>query len=82
MLRKRSESQQAKSLFKFQKNSEENLSQFINYLKKIGYNIEYSNLNELKKIIKVFQMRFRPELVNGKLDLECFNIVKSLNNFK
>ena len=64
------------------KNSEENLSQFINYLKKIGYNIEYSNLNELKKIIKVFQMRFRPELVNGKLDLECFNIVKSLNNIK
>ena len=64
------------------KNSEENLSEFINYLKKIGYNIEYSNLNELKKIIKVFQMRFRPELVNGKLDLECFNIVKSLNNIK
>ena len=51
-------------------------------LKKIGYNIEYSNLNELKKIIKVFQMRFRPELVNGKLDLECFNIAKSLNNIK
>ena len=64
------------------KNSKENLSEFINYLKKIGYNIEYSNLNELKKIIKVFQMRFRPELVNGKLDLECFNIAKSLNNIK
>ena len=64
------------------KNSEENLSEFINYLKKIGYNIEYSNLNELKKIIKVFQMRFRPELVNGKLDLECLNIAKSLNNIK
>ena len=53
-----------------------------NYLKKIGYNIEYSNLNELKKIIKVFQMRFRPELINGKLDLECFNIAKSLYNLK
>ena len=64
------------------KNSEENLSEFINYLKKIGYNIGYSNLNELKKIIKVFQMRFRPELVNGKLDLECLNIAKSLNNIK
>ena len=44
--------------------------------------MEYSNMNELKKIIKIFQMRFRPELVNGKLDLECFNIVKSLNNIK
>ena len=64
------------------KNYEENLSKFLNYLKKIGYNIEYSNLNELKKIIKVFQMRFRPELINGKLDLECFNISKSLNNIK
>ena len=64
------------------KNSEENSSEFINYLKKIGYNIGYSNLNELKKIIKVFQMRFRPEIVNGKLDLECLNIAKSLNNIK
>ena len=73
-------SEKLKSLRK--KNSEENSSEFINYLKKIGYNIGYSNLNELKKIIKVFQMRFRPELVNGKLDLECFNIVKSLNNIK
>ena len=35
-----------------------------------------------EKILKVFQMRFRPELVNGKLDLECFNIAKSLNNIK
>ena len=73
-------SEKLKSLRK--KNSEENLSEFINYLKKIGYNIGYSNLNELKKIIKVFQMRFRPELVNGKLDLECLNIAKSLNNIK
>ncbi len=73
-------SKKLKSLRK--KNSKENLSEFINYLKKVGYNIEYSNLEELKKIIKVFQMRFRPELVNGKLDLECFNIAKSLNNIK
>ena len=73
-------SEKLKSLRK--KNSEENSSEFINYLKKIGYNIGYSNLNELKKIIKVFQMRFRPELVNGKLDLECLNIAKSLNNIK
>ena len=65
-----------------EKSSKEKLSEFTNYLKKIGYNIEYSNLNELKKIIKVFQMRFRPELINGKLDLECFNIAKSLCNLK
>ena len=61
---------------------ESNLSKFINYLKKIGYCVNYSNSNELKKIIKVFQMRFRPELVDGKLDLECFAIAKSLKNLK
>ena len=30
------------------------------------------------KIIKVFQMRFRPDLIDGKLDLECYLIAKSL----
>jgi len=59
-----------------------NLRKFINYLKKIGYSINHANSNELKKIIKVFQMRFRPELVDGKLDLECFTIAKSLINIK
>ena len=37
---------------------------------------------EKKKLIKVFQMRFRPELVDGKLDLECYKIAKSLVNLK
>ena len=58
------------------------LSKFFNYLKKIGYCIEYSNSKEIVKIIKVFQMRFRPELVDGKLDSECLEIAKSLNNLK
>ena len=44
--------------------------------------MKYSNSDELRKIIKIFQMRFRPELINGKLDLECFQIIKSLNNLK
>ena len=64
------------------KNIGSNLILFIKYLNKIGYNVKYSNSNELTKIIKVFQMRFRPELVNGKLDLECIHIAKSLNNLK
>ena len=53
---------------------------FIKYLKKFGYNPRYSNSRELIKIIKSFQSRFRPELVDGKIDLECFEIIKSLNN--
>ena len=60
------------------KKSELNLIKFINYLKKIGYRIEYSNSNQLKKLIKIFQMRFRPELIDGKLDQECNMIAKSL----
>tara|TARA_B100000029_G_scaffold243744_1_gene240981 strand:- start:94 stop:819 length:726 start_codon:yes stop_codon:yes gene_type:complete len=51
---------------------------FLMKLKKFGYCTIYSNPNELKKIIKSFQMRFRPELIDGKLDRECFEIVKSL----
>ena len=48
------------------------LNKFINYLNKIGYSVQYSNSKQLKKIIKVFQMRFRPDLIDGKLDLECY----------
>ena len=55
---------------------------FLNYLNKFGYSVKHDNHQELKKIIKIFQMRFRPKLVNGKLDLECFQIIKSLNNVK
>ena len=59
-----------------------NLHKFFFYLKNLGYHIKYSNLNELKKIIKIFQMRFRPELIDGKLDEECFRIAKSLYKCK
>ncbi len=55
---------------------------FINYLKKIGYGIGHSDSIKQKKIIKIFQMKFRPEKVDGKLDLECYEIAKSLNNLK
>ena len=56
----------------------EKSEKFLKLLKKFGYNTEYSSSNELKKIIKSFQRRFRPELVNGKLDKECLEIIKSL----
>ena len=51
---------------------------FLKKLNKFGYCVKYSNNNEFKKIVKNFQRRFRPELVNGKLDYECLMIVKSL----
>ena len=51
---------------------------FLKKIKKFGYKTNHINSNELKKIIKSFQRRFRPELVDGKLDQECFEIIKSL----
>ena len=52
----------------------------IEKIKKFGYSVNTSKKNELKKIVTSFQRRFRPELIDGKLDLECFQIIKSLNN--
>ena len=68
--------------FSSNKRWEFNLDKFKKYLNKIGYKIEYSDPYQLRKLIKVFQMRFRPELVNGKLDFECYMIAKSLYNLK
>ena len=51
---------------------------FYEKLKKFGYFINTSKKNELKKIVISFQRRFRPELVDGKIDRECFEIAKSL----
>ena len=46
---------------------------FFKNLIKIGY-------PKCKKLtlVKAFQMRFRPELVNGKIDKECLEISKSI----
>ena len=55
---------------------------FFEKLKKIGYFVNTSKKSELKKIINSFQRRFRPELVNGKIDRECFEIAKSLISSK
>ena len=51
--------------------------QFFNNLFKIGYSKIYKNQNE-KLVIKAFQRRFRPKLVNGIIDYECLKISKNL----
>ena len=60
-----------------------NKKQELNFLKnlyKIGYNkIEKFKPNLNKKVLTIaFQRRFRQNLINGKSDLECFKISKSL----
>ena len=52
--------------------------QFFNNLFKIGYSKIYKNQNE-KLVIKAFQRRFRPKLVNGIIDQECLKISKNLS---
>tara|TARA_B100000700_G_C14990458_1_gene830999 strand:- start:110 stop:826 length:717 start_codon:yes stop_codon:yes gene_type:complete len=51
--------------------------QFFYNLFKIGYSKIYMNENE-KLVIKAFQRRFRPKVVNGIIDQECHKISKNL----
>ncbi len=55
---------------------------FLSNLFKIGYSKKsLKNLNRDKYVVfvvKAFQRRFRPELINGKIDKECFIISKNL----
>ena len=55
-------------------------NKFIKNLHKIGYSKYFrkKNSNYLKKLITVFQMRFRQELINGIADKECLIISKNL----
>ena len=55
-------------------------NKFYKNLYKIGYkkNFGKNNLNYLKKLTTVFQMRFRQDLINGIVDKECLIISKNL----
>ena len=50
----------------------------IKSLKKIGYLIKKNNF-EFKQLIKNFQRRYRPELIDGKLDKESLIIAKKIS---
>ena len=50
---------------------------FYSCLKKIGYCLK-KNSKHPKFIIKAFQSRFRPKIINGKIDKECLEIAKNL----
>ena len=52
-------------------------NKFFTYLYKIGYSKNYKSQNE-KLLIKAFQRRFRPELIDGIIDEECLLISKNL----
>ncbi len=51
---------------------------FFNNLFKIGYSRLNKKNNYLKNLTKAFQRRYRPQLVNGKIDQECLKISHKL----
>ena len=57
----------------------------IGYSKKVSKNYKFNEIQYMKLIIKAFQRRFRPELINGIVDQECLfiskNLIKKLINF-
>ena len=52
-------------------------NKFFANLYKIGYSKNYKKQNE-KLLIKAFQRRFRPSLINGIIDQECLLLSKNL----
>ena len=57
--------------------------EFIKNLLKIGYskNSDISEVKYLKLITRAFQLRFRQELINSEIDLECLLISENLVRF-
>ena len=51
---------------------------FIKNLNKIGYCFSVKKKPFFIKTIKAFQRRFRPQLVDGKIDQECLKISKNV----
>lgn len=49
-------------------------------LKRWGYNIHISGKldNQTKKVVQAFQMHFRPEKIDGIMDVETYSILKTL----
>ena len=61
------------------KTSHKEKKRFFIYIKKIGYFFNIRNSKEKFLVTKIFQMRFRQELINGKIDQEIFQIAKYLS---
>jgi len=59
---------------------------FMKNLRKFGYHLKSirikRNTKYNKLLIKAFQRRFRPELINSKIDQECLLIANKLANIK
>ena len=70
--------------FRNQKIKKEDKLKYIHNIYKIGYCKihKMSEKNSTKFLTKAFQRRFRNELVNGNVDLECYMLSKNLINIQ
>jgi len=68
--------------FRRKKCNQSSLVKFKNNLFKIGYSRSFQNKIDQSKystlLFKSFQRRYRPELINGKVDYECLLISENL----
>ena len=73
-----------KILKKYRQKNINNLEKilFLRYLIKIGYFLKKNKINSISFAIKAFQRRFRPQLINGKIDIECLEIAKNLVKYR
>ena len=73
-----------KLLKKYRLKKTDNLNKilFIRFLKKIGYYFKKNKINSTSFAIQAFQRRFRPQLINGKIDHECYEIAKNLVKYR
>ena len=67
-------------IFRNIKLEDNEIKNFFNNLHKIGYSKVNVNKKKLEQsnLIKAFQRKFRQDLVNGKVDKECYLISKSV----
>tara|TARA_B100000886_G_scaffold334129_1_gene289187 strand:- start:118 stop:849 length:732 start_codon:yes stop_codon:yes gene_type:complete len=68
--------------YRFKKINNLNKILFMKYLTKIGYFFKKDKVISTSFAIKAFQRRFRPQLINGKIDLECLEIAKDLIKYR
>tara|TARA_Y100000590_G_scaffold251115_1_gene282018 strand:+ start:1269 stop:2009 length:741 start_codon:yes stop_codon:yes gene_type:complete len=65
--------------------SSKQIKSCITSLKKLGYpksSIVYKKKRYETLLIKAFQRRFRPELIDGKIDQECLAILNKIKSFR
>tara|TARA_Y100000588_G_C13690583_1_gene684269 strand:- start:111 stop:644 length:534 start_codon:yes stop_codon:yes gene_type:complete len=51
----------------------------LKFLKSFGYFVNKISVKQKTQLIKAFQRRFRPNLINGKIDKECLLIAENIS---